>query len=319
MEWREYLDDSLGMKASAAPWDLPPSAPLYLRKAASFEECECDGLRFVVASMKGGESLPDIKRLYVQTRRYADVPVAVASDALDARQRKALLSQGVPFVVPGRQVYLPFLALAATARAEARGTGNGDRLTSRAQAALVTLVAHPDVSSLSELREIANLSPSTATRAVEELAQRGLIDRSKRGREVVFSFDDDGRRLLKKALPLLASPVQERIFVAANPDTAELPDAGESALAARSMLNRPPIEKKALEGRKLSQLAFREVLEGELPDADTIEIEVWKYDPLVAGEGRIDDVSLALSLAEWGDERINGELDELFGEEGLWQ
>ena len=43
------------------------------------------------------------------------------------------------------------------------------------------------------------------------------------------------------------------------------------------------------------------------------------YEPLVASLEEPDTVSLAQSLMGEGDERIIGELEALFDEEGLWQ
>lgn len=84
------------------------------------------------------------------------------------------------------------------------------------------------------------------------------------------------------------------------------------------MLTAPPIERKAASRKRLKDLPFTEVLRGEIDDNDAIELQVWKYEPLVAGGKVVDDVSLALSLADSGDERVEKELNGLFGEEDLW-
>ena len=70
--------------------------------------------------------------------------------------------------------------------------------------------------------------------------------------------------------------------------------------------------------RDSKTLSFSEVLIGEIDDNDTIELQVWTYEPLVTGGKDIDDVSLALSLADSGDERVEKELNSLFDEEDLW-
>ena len=75
-----------------------------------------EGIAFVAAKMENEDGLPDIKRVHNQLGRYTDLPVVIVSETLDARQRKALVVQGVPFVVPGVQAFLPFLAFAATSR-----------------------------------------------------------------------------------------------------------------------------------------------------------------------------------------------------------
>lgn len=120
-------------------------------------------------------------------------------------------------------------------------------------------------------------------------------------------------------MPLLRTPVASTIWARRTDVLAALPDAGETALADRSMLVAPAISQKAVAKSRLAALRVEEVLEGELADGETLELQVWAYDPLVGGVGRVDDVSLALSLVGLGDERIDGELDDIFGEEGLWR
>lgn len=46
-------------------------------------------------------------------------------------------------------------------------------------------------------------------------------------------------------------------------------------------------------------------------------VQVWAYDPLVAGGNAVDDVSLVLTIAGEGDERVIGQLNAL-SEEELW-
>lgn len=135
----------------------------------------------------------------------------------------------------------------------------------------------------------------------------------------MISYPTENNALLKAALPFLLTPVSKTFFVKATEATNSLPDAGESALAEVSMLAKPSIVQKAANKKMLAKLELMEVLEGELPDSETLEVQEWKYDPLVAKSKSIDYVSLALSLAHEHDERINGELNELFHEEDLWQ
>ena len=307
-ELRKYLNETLGLKIEYGEWLPDANLPLFLSRSASYARCVFEGIAFVAAKMENEDGLPDIKRVHNQLGRYTD---------LDARQRKALVVQGVPFVVPGVQAFLPFLAFAATSR-EPRRYRRGGRLSSRAQAAFVTLVAHPEVESAAELREVAGLTPSDASRALAELDEQGLVVRSKSGRSMLLERERDSGKLLRAAKPLLSSPVSGILHVERNAALNALPDAGETALAVRSMLAVPPIRRKAVSRKRLKDLSFSEVLIGEIDDNDTIELQVWTYEPLVTGGKDIDDVSLALSLADSGDERVEKELNSLFDEEDLW-
>lgn len=316
-ELGKYLNEALGLKIEYGEWLPDADLPFFLSRSASFSRCAVGGVAFVAAKVGDEEGLPGIKRVHNQLGRYADLPVAIVSETLDARQRKALVAQGVPFVVPGVQAFLPFLAFAATSR-EHRRYCRQDHLSSRAQAAFVALVAHPEIGSAAELRRVAGLAPSDASRALAELDEQTLVVRSKSGRSVLLERERDSGDLLRTARPLLSSPVGRILHVKRNAALDMLPDAGETALAARSMLAAPPIVCKAVPRKRLGDLSFTEVLRGEIDDDDMIELQVWAYEPLVAGGKIVDDVSLALSLANSGDERIEKELNGLFAEEDLW-
>lgn len=119
----------------------------------------------------------------------------------------------------------------------------------------------------------------------------------------------------RRAQPFLKSPVLRSFLARRTPAVEVLPDAGESALAHRSMLVPSAVLHTAVSRWKLSTLDFEEVYEGELDSHDVAWVEVWSYDPCVADQEKIDDVSLALSLRETADEGVLQELNSLMREE----
>lgn len=125
--------------------------------------------------------------------------------------------------------------------------------------------------------------------------------------------------LLSEHMAELSSPVSKVIFARKTPQIDYLVDAGETALAARSMLAAPGMEQKAVLRSAWRQLSDLEVADGELPDNETAMIQVWRYAPVFAGSSRVDDISLALSLAAIDDERIQLEVDHMFGKDYPWQ
>lgn len=62
--------------------------------------CANIGTDFVVAEVDGDSTLPDLKRISSQLARRTRSPVVLVAD-INARQRKALVQQGLPFIVPG--------------------------------------------------------------------------------------------------------------------------------------------------------------------------------------------------------------------------
>lgn len=316
MRFEQYLDQEMGLVVSAIPWRDADKLPVFLARSARYWLCACTGVEFIVAEVEGAVSLPDLKRIPSQLARWTDLPVAVVAD-IDARQRRALVRQGMPFIVPGRQAYLPFLGFVASAARSPRALG--DRLLPGTQAALVTLIAHPDIRLAGDLRNLMKAPASSVSRSLDELERRGLISKSKEGRELVISRSLEKNGLLKEAAPYLRSPIHRVFYAKKSRSTDGLPLAGVSALAERTMIGAPAIEQRAISRKAFADFEFDGVREGELPDCETVQVQVWSYEPLVAGFQGIDRVSLALSLVGEGDERVNGQLDVLFDEEGLWQ
>lgn len=309
-----YLKDELGLPVSAHEWSEAADLPFYLAKAASYWLCICNRVEFVIAEIRQEASLPDLKRIAFQVSARACLPVALVAQ-IDPRQRKALVSQGVPFIVPGKQAYLPMLGFAANNKHDPAPLTKV--LAPGAQAVLVTLVANSDLQTSDELIKATSMPPSSISRALDDLARRGLINKSKNGREVVIERCGNRNDTVKKAIEFLRNPVGRVVFARRDERTDLLPMAGESALSQRSMLAAPRIEQRAISRRAFKNLTFDEVLPGEVQDTETVQIQVWIYDPLVAEADSVDDVSLALTLVGEGDERVIGQLNALFKEE-LW-
>lgn len=314
-DFKSYIAEGMGLSIADEKWSGAGDLPLFLAKAANYRLCSCNGVDFIVAQVDQDISLPNLKRIISQVSARAALPVAVAAQ-IDARQRKALVSQGIPFVVPGRQAFLPMLGFAASA-------GNGPSALTKTlapgtQAVLVTLIANPALRTSGELMKTTGMPSSSISRALDDLVRRGFVEKSKEGREVVVDRNGDRNDLARNAMGCLRNPVVRTIYVRKNSQANSLPIAAESKLSLRSMLTPPKREQRAVSKKALGCYAFEEIALGELRDEDTCEIQIWSYDPLVAGGDAIDDVSLALSLVEEGDERVIGQLNALFGEE-LWE
>ena len=309
-----YLKEEMGLPITALEWGGASHLPLYLAKAAKYHLCGCNGIDFIAAEIKQGSSLPELKRISVQISSRTNLPVVLVAQ-IDARQRKALVSQGVPFVVPGRQAFLPMLGFIASARRDLSPLSKV--MAPSVQAALVALVANPDLQTSEELMEMTGMPSSSVSRALDDLSRRGLINKSKQARRVIIERDGSKNQLIKRAMDCLQNPAARVMYARRSKDTGFLPLAGESALSERSLLTPPKVECRALSKKALKTNKFEEIQLGELPDEETIQLQIWTYAPLVAGRGEIDDVSLALTLIDTEDERVIGQLNALFKEE-LW-
>lgn len=315
----KYLRDALGVDAEGQAWMKKSSLPLFLRSSVEVAVVNTCGISFLLARPLQNTSLPDVKRLYSQLKKWSGALAAVSVPAADARQRKALVAQGIPFICAGRQIALPFLGMASTEWGKGKLEKSANiKLPPKAQQAAIWGAQRGKNYTLANLREATNMSNSEASNAVGELVQRGMASRSKSGREVVVT-PIGINELLDGHMSALSSPVLKTIWVSRCDWAEELPDAGETALADRSSLNPPAIVQKAVSWKRGKEFAAIELLEGELPDDDLLQIQVWKYDPLADDSEKVDDISLALSLASIEDERVEASIDSLFGKEYPWR
>lgn len=314
-DFATYLKDEMGLRVTDVEWPEATDLPLFLSAAAVYRLCSCNGIDFIAAKAGGEATLPDLKRIASQVSVRAGLPVVLVAQ-IDARQRKALVSQGIPFVVPGRQAFLPMLGFVANAKRDSLPLAKV--LAPGTQAAFVALAADPRLRTPDDLMKTTGMPPSSVSRALDDLARRGIISKSRKGREVEIVCGRGGGDLVKSAIECLRSPVVRVVYARKDEQTGLLPLAGESALSQRSMLAAPRMEQRAISRKAFKDFAFDEVQRGELDDKEMVQIQIWAYDPLVAGGGAVDDVSLALTLVEEGDERVIGQLNALLEEE-IWR
>lgn len=314
-DFRTYLKDEMGLLVTDDDWPEARDLPLFLAKAAAYRLCSCNGVDFIAAKIGREASLPNLKRVASQVSMIAGLPVVLVAQ-IDARQCKALVSQGVPFVVPGRRAFLPMLGFVTSGKRDPLPLARV--LAPGTQAVLVALAADQGIRSFDELMKTTGMPPSSVSRALDDLARRGLISKSRKGREVEITCDGNRNNLVKNAIEYLQNPVVRVVYAKKNEQTDLLPLAGESALSRRSMLAAPRMEQRAISRKVFKGFVFDEVQYGELDDKDTIQVQVWAYNPLVAGGDAIDDVSLALTLVGEGEERVVGQLNALFEEE-IWR
>ena len=311
-----YIDGALGISITPRPWEKSGNLPQYLRARYRFFQMDVLGTDCVLMADKdAGEQAPAVIGKHVsQVRSRHDVDVVYVRDAVSSYNRKRLIEQKVPFIVPGNQMYLPDIGI--DLREHLKRVRDKKPVFSPSTQALLLHVLWkktPDTITPAVIAQQIGYSAMTMTRAFNELETAGVGEHSVRGKERHLHLVGSGKPLWEEVLPYLNTPVRKRFYVTSTMPPRSGCMAGQTALARYTQLSEPYVAVFAFsppEWKK--QLQQNEVLEIAAPEPGAFEIELWKYSPApFAKDGMVDRLSLYLSLKDSDDERVQSALDEL--------
>jgi DNA-binding MarR family transcriptional regulator len=314
----QYLHDALGVTVTATPWMGDESLPHFLKELYTYAQINLMGKRgLLVVDTNPAEQSPAAVRKHVdllRTKQEADV--IYVRNQMTAYNRKRLIEQKVPFIVPRNQMYLPMLAIDLREYFR-RLRVEQPTLSPATQAVVICALLHGAEKDFipSQMAHHLGYSAMTMTRAFDELEAASLGTVTTSGRKRCLRLAGDRQDLWTKAQPLLSSPVNTRLFICRADSGISGIRAGLSALAQYSMLAQPPYTTHALSRQDWKSLRQRhKVVEVPSQDPEAEEIEVWSYRPaLFAERGIVDPFSLYLSLNGDRDERTQSALDEMMG------
>lgn len=314
---QHYLHETLGVfLPKYQPWERRDELPYFLRDAFDFWEVELLGCTVLVAMDRSRDkpSISDIRLRIDKVNSVARHPTVYVTDTLASYERKRLIEQKVPFIVPGNQLYLPDLGIDLREYFRQRTSSAQSPISPSAQAMLITALLRPHWAPEwhpSEAATRLGYTSMTLSRAVRELTATGIASARKVGRSQYLHLDFSPQETWDRIRPMLRSPIQRTIWIRHEfyPD---LPKrlAGLSALAHHSMLAEPKQPVYAMNRTEWN--ALNASAESDGPMSGYLECELWNYSPALQQDSEtVDPFSLMLSLQDNTDERVQGALDEL--------
>jgi len=316
---QEYLRDTLGIVFKVRPWADAGKLPYFLQDVFEIRELKLLDRPMLLAidRQPTKPALANVRAQLDKLRALAGHPVAYVTGALASYERKRLIEQKVPFIVPGNQLYLPDLGVDLREYFRRRPQASDTALSPATQAMLiVALLRKPWQTDWQPAEIVTELgyTPMTLSRAVRELTAAGIATRHSEGRVRRLHTARSPAEVWEHAKPLLRNPVKRRIWAHPIPGL-KLPHvrlAGLSALARNSVFAEPqwPVYAVSPALWKAATQAGVRTLPEQLPGA--YEWQLWHYSPaLVPGSETVDPLSLTLSLQDDTDERVQLALGEL--------
>lgn len=316
-----YLRETLGIAPKVRAWTGAGKLPYFLQEAFEVRELKLLDREVLLAidqrAVRPG--LANIRGQIDKLRQLSGMPVVYVLRALASYERKRLIEQKVPFLVPGNQLYLPDLGIDLREYFRKPTVATQIALSPATQAMLIAvLLRRPWRAEWQPAEVVGELgyTAMTLSRAVKELTAAGLATLRTEGRARWLQAERTASEIWERAKPLLRSPVKRRVWVFPPPKSRPRPLrlAGLSALARYSMLSEPQWPTYAVgqaEWKAATQVGF-ETLPEPMPGA--CEWELWHYSPaLLRDSDTVDLLSLTLSLQGNQDERVQLALDELKG------
>lgn len=315
-----YITEITGEAVRILPFNQGDlvSLPLYLRSQYDIEEAEIFGRKLILAFQKERSERPTPSE-YANHARH--ISQEIGQDAvliipeLASYTRNRLLRQGVAFVVPGRQMFLPTLMVDLRERSPRESRGQATALSAPSQVLVIFYLLGNPVQGVS-LRELATrlgYSSMTLSNVRDELGSESFCQVAKDGRTRHLTFSPHRSGVWEIVKHKLRSPVNARHWVKWAHPRPNVLESGVTALARLTMLSEDPLPVFAMRDRD-----YRKRLEtGELHgcpghDEADAQVEAWKYDPTILARGEtVDQLSLYLSLRESQDPRVRSALEEM--------
>ena len=311
----EYIQRVLGLDVVRVDWEGRQKLQYFMLEAYHFEEVSIGGRSCLF--IKPQDKLAPMSALKKHIdilRKQIDWPIVVELEEISSYRKTAFIEGRIPFVVPGRQLYLPFIGVVQRERGDAEPSDASlEKLIPSAQMLLFYLILENcrDIF-VSEAAQRFDMTPMSISRAARQLEMARLIRRESRGVRKYIISDDAPEALFKKALPFLINPVRKVVFIKRDDIREGLFDAGLSALSKRGMLNPPAA---AVYCTVQSDTAFKTRMNELIDDSEYAVWEIWKYDPtLITRENEADPLSLYMSLAQVKDERVEQALEDMLKE-----
>lgn len=299
--------DVFGLTINYKSWDKKQALPLYVAGNYEIDEAIVSNNRFIVMSLIGDlPTLPAMKKHIEKIQKIDDVPVAFYLKNLSDFRRKGMLESNIPFMTE-KQVFLPFIG---TLLMEEKNNAlyKEKFMFSTQQLFLMYLYNRQNKLYVANVGKKLPYSAMTLSRAVKQLEASDLFLVYKDGVNKVIESKYDRRELFERAKPFLLDPVRKYGYIEKSRIDENMVLASESALAKNSMLNPSKLITYAIDEQKMDI----NQMENELVDPNKqIRLELWGYDPKLFSDDNVaDGLSVALSLREIVDERIEEAIDE---------
>ena len=120
----DYIENTLGIKVHYQPWSHTDELPYYLLDRYDFQLATLDSVKALFLYPKTElDQLASVKKQIVKIQKFEPFPVVMILKNISRSRLQYMISAHIPFIVPEKQIYLPFMGIALQNRFGAESIG----------------------------------------------------------------------------------------------------------------------------------------------------------------------------------------------------
>lgn len=212
-------------------WDFS-YLPNFIVARYSIEKASLSGETAIfIYPKKELEEIDALKRHIVSIEKVEKVPVVLVLKELSYRQKQYLLRERIPFIVEGKQIYLPFMALYLQEMCSAEKQMVNEILPSAEMLLLYFIYKGADKLLMSQAVKDLGLTATSLSRASKQLVEVGFLQSKRIGLQKVLFSKETREAVFQKAKELLPNPIKCVVYIPKELVDSDLLESGYSALS----------------------------------------------------------------------------------------
>ena len=291
--------------------------PLVYRGRYDIFTVETNGALWMAIHPKDDVGLVMLRRDRAGVEKMTGLNCAIFLDRTTFYIKEKMMEEGIPFVIEGKQVFLPFIGYLLSKENE-RELAPVHLISFLTQKMLLMAIYERwNEVKVSDVAKRIGVSTKSASRCFDELEYLNIDVLGMKGKSRVINIPDDRKQLWQQIERVLRNPVIRRFVL--REDMKIEKKAGISALCEYSLLSDNVYPTYAVTKRELKASGVKvEKQVSELEEIGCVVLELGYFIDF-SGKGLQDPLSVVLSLTgeEQEEERVDISINEML-EEYVW-
>lgn len=315
---KEFLEKSLRQNVIMTEnKEVYKKLPLAYRGRYNIFTVEMNGVLWIAIHPKEDVGLVMLRRDRAGVEKMTGLNCAIFLDRTTFYIKEKMMEEGIPFVIDGKQVFLPFIGylLSKENERELPPVHLISFLTQKML--LIAIYERWNEVRVSSAAKRLEMSTKSASRCFDELEYLNVNVLGMKGKSRVINIPDDREQLWQQIESVLRNPVIRRFIL--RKDMKLEKKAGISALCEYSLLSDNVYPTYAVTKKELKASGVKEEKQAsELEEIGCVVLEVGYFTDFLR-KGLQDPLSVVLSLTaeEQEEERVDISINEML-EEYVW-